>query len=524
MEEGEDLADADDDKDKEEGEDDYEVDNEFFVPHGYLSDEEEDKDEDDVFNPETAKEKLKLREQEFEAEHKKKTQQLKPRLWGMYWEGEELDTGAAAGQLVKILSGFAGIVVTDNNNCPIDTGFSRQVTSPEEMEGLVGTESAKIRGKGGRPGKEFPAKAIPDLVRLIHANPNNKLFLAREFLEFWCKKSGPSEEDGAEMAVTSTPSTSVWGHGQLISKRAMVNKILELAEWNKAGGGKGRLWFVRPEILTKLELTLPIPNEWTYILEQPNKQEAKFVEQEVKSRPVSPTASPAANLITKFARVLSQEEKEEQRVKQEKEAVAIKLRKEASKAEQLAKKDFDRRQESRKQKQVKRVQPKARGANKKKSKDNLGFEGLPAGIEVTKVDENIKSEVKASPIVVKKTPGSKTSAISVRKDLKPSSIAVRKDLVAVNPIAVKRAAPIAVKRAAGATASPIPIKKAMGSPANLIAFKKVPSVKTPGIKSRTSGPLVTNTIPFKRAPISGKPSVVQKVAEQVHVDCITIDD
>jgi chromatin assembly factor 1 subunit A len=57
------------------------VDNEFFVPHGYLSDEEAGEDEqDETFNPETAKEKLRLKEKEFQAEHKKTTHQLKPRL------------------------------------------------------------------------------------------------------------------------------------------------------------------------------------------------------------------------------------------------------------------------------------------------------------------------------------------------------------------------------------------------------------------------------------------------------------
>merc|ERR1712096_355090 len=44
-EEGESLSDNEDDKEKEEEKDDYEVDNEFFVPHGYLSDEEEEKKE-----------------------------------------------------------------------------------------------------------------------------------------------------------------------------------------------------------------------------------------------------------------------------------------------------------------------------------------------------------------------------------------------------------------------------------------------------------------------------------------------
>ena len=122
-EEGESLSDNEDDGEKEEEKDDYEVDNEFFVPHGYLSDEEEEKDEDEVFNPETAKEKLKHAEKEFEKEHKKKTQQLKPRLWGVCFEGETLDTEAAASQLVKILGGFKGIIVGNNNS--IETGLSK---------------------------------------------------------------------------------------------------------------------------------------------------------------------------------------------------------------------------------------------------------------------------------------------------------------------------------------------------------------------------------------------------------------
>ena len=56
------------------------MDNEFFVPHGYLSDEEAGEDEqEESFNPETAKEKLRLKEKEFQAECKKTTHQLKPR-------------------------------------------------------------------------------------------------------------------------------------------------------------------------------------------------------------------------------------------------------------------------------------------------------------------------------------------------------------------------------------------------------------------------------------------------------------
>ena len=103
------------------------------------------KDEDEVFNSETAKEKLKLMEKEFEAEQikKKKAGQLKPHLWGVYFDGQvltshtiflidnflqqELETGAAACQLVRILSGYFAVVMGDNNNddACIGTSYSQ---------------------------------------------------------------------------------------------------------------------------------------------------------------------------------------------------------------------------------------------------------------------------------------------------------------------------------------------------------------------------------------------------------------
>ncbi|CAK1580993.1 unnamed protein product [Parnassius mnemosyne] len=68
--------------------DEYEVDNEVFVPHGYLSDEEATVDEDDVLSlsPETQKARLKHLEDEFESELKKPTEKLKPRMYGILWE------------------------------------------------------------------------------------------------------------------------------------------------------------------------------------------------------------------------------------------------------------------------------------------------------------------------------------------------------------------------------------------------------------------------------------------------------
>ena len=313
--------------------------------------------------------------------------------------------------------------------------------------------------------------------------------------------------------------------------------LSQLGEWTR----QGRQWLIRPEVLEKLELSPPSPNEWTYILEQPNKRAE--VEAEVASRPVSPVpASPAANLITKFARVLSKEEKEEQRVKREKFAAEFKAKKEEQKAkadearaEALAKADYAKRQEQRKAALAKntaktagpkvvntiatkktsstaspkvvnaiaiRKTPKAGSPAVQKTASSLGLSDLPSGILVTKVEASPK--------------------IAVRKDLASSKIGVRRDLLASSPSAVKRSA--------GPAASPIPIKKTPGARATPIAIKKAPGINSLGfalsspiaMKPGSEASPATRTSPRKK-PASGVSTVVQKVAEQA-VDLITIDD
>lgn len=60
---------------------------EFFVPHGHLSDEElQNEDEPEFNNPADLKIKLKLAQNEFDDERKKKTQKIKPRLIGFIWQ------------------------------------------------------------------------------------------------------------------------------------------------------------------------------------------------------------------------------------------------------------------------------------------------------------------------------------------------------------------------------------------------------------------------------------------------------
>eukprot|EP00092_Neocalanus_flemingeri_P038334 GFUD01041734.1.p1 GENE.GFUD01041734.1~~GFUD01041734.1.p1 ORF type:complete len:1462 (+),score=564.73 GFUD01041734.1:87-4472(+) len=587
-EEGESLSDNEDDKEKEEEKDDYEVDNEFFVPHGYLSDEEEEKDEDEVFNPETAKEKLKHAEKEFEKEHKKKTQQLKPRLWGVCFEGETLDTGAAASQLVKILGGFQGIII-GNNNC-IETGFSKPVLSPTALCDET-TDSAKVKNSSkGAKAKTVPEEAVPDLIKLLHGNTNNKMFLAREFIEFW-KKSSEGEDGAGDSAKVDGENVGTPGgkdgHGT-ISKRKMIDKIQEVADYKRQTEGGVRCWWVKEDVLTKYSVTPGNTNEWSYILEQPNNKSSTLcpLDDLNASRPGSPSmkvaASPnPASLITKFARVLTEEEKEEQRVKQEKEALLARLKREAAKAEQAAK------EAKFKVEQAAAVQLETEAVAKPSptcAKPSLaGVKPSPAGA-MTKFTKVLSTEehkarlakgsspvtgkkrvaltqvTQASPIASKRANSTPLASMSpgnvkratltpVAKLLKKknpiTALATGKDLTSpqtkiASPIAIRKtqkaaashkiASPILVKKTPGSgAASPAPGKKglkistpeAINAKASPIAIKRKPGTKvsTPlSFKGKIGSPSTIKTLPPGISVTTVRCSPRKKV-----VECVTLD-
>jgi len=502
-EEGESLSDNEDDKEKEEEKDDYEVDNEFFVPHGYLSDEEEEKDEDEVFNPETAKEKLKHAEhaeKEFEKEHKKKTQQLKPRLWGVCFEGETLDTGAAASQLVKILGGFQGIVVGNNNY--IETGFSKPVSSPTTMCEET-TESAKVKNSSkGAKAKTVPEEAIPDLIKLLHGNTNTKMFLAREFIEFWKKTTEGEIEAGnpekMEGETVGTPGGKD-GNGS-ISKRKMVDKIQEVAEYKRLTDGGVKCWWVKEDVLSKYSVNPSSTNEWSYILEPTNRNNT--TEDLNTSRPGSPScrvaASPnPASLITKFARVLTDEEKEEQRAKQEKEALLARLKREAAKAEQAAKEAKLKAEQA------------AAAAAASPVEVEIVAKPSPAGA-MTKFTKVLSSEEHKARLAQGSSPVTSKKRVALTAVTQASPIAVKRanssPLTSMSPGNAKRATltPVAKKPSKKNPISALASGKDLTSPqtkvASPIAFRKTPSTASPILVKKTPGPVKKTPGPASPAP------------------------
>jgi len=563
-EEGESLSDNEDDKEKEEEKDDYEVDNEFFVPHGYLSDEEEEKDEDEVFNPETAKEKakekLKNAEKEFEKEHKKKTQQLKPRLWGVCFEGETLDTEAAASQLVKILGSFKGILAGNNNQ--IETGFSKTVTTPTAMRDEASESASILKSGRGAKVRSVPEEAVPHLIKLLHGNNNNKMFLAREFIEFWGKFSceGGSSSRSVDDDEAATPGGK---EGALtISKRKMIDKIQEIADYKKLTEGGVKCWWVKQDILDKYEVVPPTVNDWSYTLEQPNNRNIN-TDVENASRPGSPSTRAAiapnpASLITKFARVLTDEEKEEQKAKQEKEALLARLKREAAKADQAAK------------------EAKVKADQTTTQQGDISATTTPLGGGMTKFTKVLSTEehqarlaqgsspaagkkrvaltpvVQASPIAVKRAntnplakmvpSGAKkatitpvASAATGKKKKNPiAALSADQDLSSpsnkvASPIAVRKtpSASRNVKKANGSTTSPAATKKglkistpeAINAKASPIAIRRKPKTATPlSFQGKIGTPPSLKNLPgVSLTPVRSSPR------KKTVVECVTLD-
>ncbi|KAB7501559.1 Chromatin assembly factor 1 subunit A-B, partial [Armadillidium nasatum] len=131
------------------------------------------------------KERLKQKQEEFELEMKQKTKQLKPKVYGCVWLGDK-SSHQAYDQLLKILMPYKAMVMF--GSCPIELGG-------KEMNNQELKENDDDEGHEDDSGKKyfvksFPEKAIPDLIRLIHGNRHSKLFLMREFSEYWKKKQG----------------------------------------------------------------------------------------------------------------------------------------------------------------------------------------------------------------------------------------------------------------------------------------------------------------------------------------------
>ncbi|BFG01692.1 chromatin assembly factor 1 subunit A [Drosophila madeirensis] len=288
---GESLSASEDEKERESEEESEEEYNEWYVPHGHLSDEElqHDGEMDDGHTREAQQAKLQVLQQEFAQEMKKQTRKIKPRLFGPIW----LDENGNKSPLCPVV--FAQT---------IDSYGSWQL-EPVCME--PPPEKVREAATASAPASplQLDERLLQQLVRLTHGNRNAKVFLISEYLEYL--KTQTSQESQ-----------------QLPSKALIREKFDELATWStmelsaadaaagnssakKSKKPKKRLcWMVGPEMLEKFQLAeLSLQNQWEYTLTpkiteaetQPQHElsppaEPELPSKEAKESPVAPTDAP----------------------------------------------------------------------------------------------------------------------------------------------------------------------------------------------------------------------------------------
>ncbi|XP_017869598.1 PREDICTED: chromatin assembly factor 1 subunit A-B [Drosophila arizonae] len=247
---GESLSASEDEKERESEEESEEEYNEWFVPHGHLSDEElqNDGELEDGNTREAQKAKLQVLQQEFAQEMKKQTKKIKPRLLGPVW----LDEDGNKSQLCPAVF----IQTIDMYGCwqlqPLT------LEPPQES----GEEEEPLEEAKAKPATlQLDEQLLQQLVRLIHGNSNAKMFLIAEYLEY--------------LKTQITPESQT----MLPSKTMLREKFDELATWKpveksvgaeakKSKKPKKRLcWVVAAETLHRFHLDeLTLQNQWNYTL------------------------------------------------------------------------------------------------------------------------------------------------------------------------------------------------------------------------------------------------------------------
>ncbi|OQR77253.1 hypothetical protein BIW11_07228 [Tropilaelaps mercedesae] len=138
------LVGTDDEKDKEEnGDDDY-IEDEFFVPHGYLSESEEEESDDQPLDPEAFKARIAARQEEFTADRKAGVQTKK--MVGVCAVGRE---GHNLEAEFQVLQQFKAVLLVASQECPLKPSWERESdiintakTTREHLEPKMLTDDA----------------------------------------------------------------------------------------------------------------------------------------------------------------------------------------------------------------------------------------------------------------------------------------------------------------------------------------------------------------------------------------------
>ncbi|KAF1385912.1 hypothetical protein PFLUV_G00112700 [Perca fluviatilis] len=217
-------------EDEEEGGEDDDDDDGFFVPHGYLSDDEGALEEEEGGDLEKQKlrQKVKAREWDELMSTKKKMKVLDPVVRGCVWEGE--------GPGLQLFQPFALCLVE-----PLPKADTSP--SPEEL-------SRKSQRE---------AQLLGQLLPLLHGNLNSSKVIITEFQEF-CRQQTSSSSSAPELSSPQSPAEN-------IPTRIQVKRLIKSnAVYEKRSTYRRCCWYVHTEVLSRFgQEALPVPCQWTYL-------------------------------------------------------------------------------------------------------------------------------------------------------------------------------------------------------------------------------------------------------------------
>ncbi|EQB77622.1 chromatin assembly factor 1 subunit A-like protein [Camelus ferus] len=244
---GESLSHSEGDDDDDVAEDEDEDDG-FFVPHGYLSEDEGVTEE--CADPENHKVRQKLKAKEWDEflAKGKRFRVLQPVKIGCVWAADR-DGGAD----LKVLQQFTA--------CLLETVPSEEEPMPKAS-------------KRERRDQQILAQLLP----LLHGNVNGSKVIIREFQEC-CRRGLLSKDAGSpERGSTSPPSpgpsrpqTPTAGEDAAIPSKARLKRIISENSVYEKRPDYRMCWYVHPEVLKSFaQEHLPVPCQWSYITAVPS--------------------------------------------------------------------------------------------------------------------------------------------------------------------------------------------------------------------------------------------------------------
>ncbi|XP_054836911.1 chromatin assembly factor 1 subunit A isoform X2 [Eublepharis macularius] len=237
-------SEGDDDEDGGEEEDD---DDGFFVPHGYLSEDEGVTEECDPEN-QKVRQKLKAKEWDELIAKGKRFRILQPVKIGCVWEGQE--SGSCSGSDLKLLQQFQASILDSS------------LADEEQIE-----KSDKKRTKD--------QQILGQLLPLLHGNVNGSKVIIQEFQD--CCRLGllpgnneaipaPSSGDTSPMSPNSSRAQTPVQEGTSVPSKAKLKRIISENSVYEKRPEHRMCWYVHPEVLKSFgQEDLPVPCQWNYI-------------------------------------------------------------------------------------------------------------------------------------------------------------------------------------------------------------------------------------------------------------------